>query len=112
MRRSVSSPAVAIGHNASIHGGDAVTFMVSRSGQKAGMQGFAGAVEVHAHFWVIASEWLIDIGPHYLPQDSSFLAAPVPLAFWDLTARLPPYLQYRTLEDFGPHWIGYDRRDP
>lgn len=90
-----------LGHDASIQGGDAVAFMVSRSGKQAGMQGFAGAAEGQAHYWVVASEWLIDIGPHYLPQDSSFLAAPVPLVFWDLTAGLPPYLRYRALEDFG-----------
>lgn len=90
------------GHEASIQGGDAVTFMVSRSGQQAGMQGFANAAEGHAHYWVVAAGRLIDIGPHYLPQDSSFAAAAVPLICWDLSGDLPPFLRYRVLEDFGP----------
>ncbi|MHC2483456.1 hypothetical protein [Rhizobium leguminosarum] len=90
------------GHEASIQGGDAVTFMVSRSGQQAGMQGFANAAEGHAHYWVVAAGRLIDIGPHYLPQDSSFPAAAVPLICWDLSGDLPPFLRYRVLEDFGP----------
>ncbi|WP_117195579.1 hypothetical protein [Rhizobium terrae] len=89
------------GHEASIQGGDAVTFMVSRSGQQAGMQGFANAAEGHAHYWVVAAGRLIDIGPHYLPQDSSFPAADVPLICWDLAGALPPFLRYRVLEDFG-----------
>lgn len=90
-----------LGHDASIQGGDAVAFMVSRSGSRASMQGFAGASEGQAHYWVVVSERLVDIGPHYLPEDSSFLAAPVPMVFWDLKAKLPTYLRYRALEDFG-----------
>lgn len=90
------------GHEASIQGGDAVTFMVSRSGHQACMQGFADAHEGHAHYWVSAAGRLIDIGPHYLPQDSGYPAAQVPLIFWELEGGLPPYLRYRVLEDFGP----------
>ncbi|MBP1843906.1 hypothetical protein J2046_002164 [Rhizobium petrolearium] len=90
------------GHDASIQGGDAVTFMVSRSGHQAGMQGFAHAQEGHAHYWVVAAGWLIDIGPHYLPRDSGYPAAEVPLVCWEIAGGLPPFLRYRVLEDFGP----------
>ncbi|MBZ5762915.1 hypothetical protein LAV84_25375 [Rhizobium sp. VS19-DR104.2] len=90
------------GHEASIQGGDAVAFMVSRSGQQAGMQGFANAPEGHAHYWVVAAGRLVDIGPHYLPQDSSFPAADVPLICWDLAGALPPFLRCRVFGDFGP----------
>ncbi|NKK74024.1 hypothetical protein GFL21_28855 [Rhizobium anhuiense] len=90
------------GHDASIQGGDAVTFMVSRFGHQAGMQGFANAQEGHAHYWVVAAGQLIDIGPHYLPRDSGYPAADVPLVCWDIAAGLPPFLRYRVIEDFGP----------
>ncbi|MDX0980297.1 hypothetical protein GOE03_30970 [Sinorhizobium medicae] len=89
------------GHAASIQGGDAATFMVLQSEDQAGMQGFANAAEGQAHYWVVAAGQLVDIGPHYLPQDSSFAAATVPLVCWELAQGFPTFLRYRALEDFG-----------
>ena len=90
-----------LGVEAEVVGGDMLTFVVSRSGQQAGMQGFGNARDGFAHYWVEAGGYLVDIGPHYLPLGSSFPAEAVPLIAWRRTEPLPPFLRYRTLENFG-----------
>ncbi|MER8462972.1 hypothetical protein [Mesorhizobium sp. M1396] len=90
-----------LGYPASIQGGDVLAFMVARSGNEAGLQGFANASDGHAHYWTVAENRLIDIGPYYLPRESSFSAVQVPLIAWSTFERLPPFLRYRVAEDFG-----------
>lgn len=90
-----------LGFPASIQGGDVLAFMVARSGKQAGLQGFANASDGHAHYWTVSENRLVDIGPYYLPRDSSFPAVPVPLVAWDMFEQLPPFLRYRIAEDFG-----------
>lgn len=90
-----------LGYPASIQGGDVLAFMVARSGNQAGLQGFANASDGYAHYWTVAENRLIDIGPYYLPRESSFPAVPVPLIAWDISQQLPPFLRYRVVEDFG-----------
>jgi hypothetical protein len=76
-------------------------FVVSRSGLEANMHGFGTTSEGHGHFWLMAGNRLVDIGPHYLPREASQPSEPMPLVAWDLTEPLPPFLRYRSREDLG-----------
>ncbi len=80
---------------ANIVGGDFVAFVVSQSGDRAGLQGFGNAGEELSHYWVAAADTIIDVGPHYLPKGSSFQAANMPLVAWSPMNELPLVLRYR-----------------
>jgi hypothetical protein len=81
-------------------GGDFVAFIVSRDGRQASMQGFGFGDTQCSHFWVEAEGRLIDLGPHFLPEDTRFPAAPMPAVAWDLANPLPRSIRYRTIQRF------------
>ena len=89
-----------VGVEAEVIGGDFVAFIVARDGGRAGMQGFGFGKEQCSHFWVVADGRLLDVGPHLLPNDSSYPVSPMPLVAWDTTAPFPAYLRYRPLQRF------------
>lgn len=84
------------GFDACLAGGDFVAFVVARSGERAGLQGFGYGSDQPSHFWVEVQDTIVDLGPHYLPHGSSFAAAAMPLVAWQLSDGLPVYLRYRT----------------
>jgi hypothetical protein len=88
------------GVEAEIVGGDFVAFIVSSNGARAGMQGFGFGKEQCSHFWIVAEGRLLDVGPHLLPNDSSYPVAAMPLVAWEMEASLPPYLRYRPVQRF------------
>jgi hypothetical protein len=89
------------GVRAEIIGGDFVAFVVSRDGTRAGMQGFAHSKDQCSHFWVEASGRLIDLGPYFLPNESSYEVVQMPAVAWELSQQLPRYLRYRIQKRFG-----------
>ena len=90
-----------LGFEPDILGGDMLAFMVSRSERQGGMQGFAGSVDGHAHYWLEVEGRLVDVGPHYLPRDADYPAATVPFVSWSIQEPLPPFLRYRIGGNFG-----------
>lgn len=88
------------GMQAEIVGGDFVAFVVSRDGARAGMHGFAHSKDQCSHFWVESSGRLIDLGPYFLPHESSFDVVPMPAVAWELSHPLPRYLRYRVQDRF------------
>ena len=86
--------------DACICAGDFLAFVVSRTGDRAGLQGFGGGKEQWSHYWVKTGSIIIDLGPHYLPRGSSFEAASLPFIAWDTMGGLPKYLRYRPQEEF------------
>ena len=88
------------GVSANIVGGDFLAFVVAKNGQKAGMQGFGSKIGELSHFWVDAGGSIIDLGPRYLPKGSSFPAAPMPIAAWQVGQQLPTYLRYKPLRTY------------
>jgi hypothetical protein len=63
------------GYEANIVGGDFLAFVVAKSEQRAGLQGFGLGTDQPSHFWVEVDNTIVDVGPHYLPEDSRFPAA-------------------------------------
>jgi len=88
------------GHEAHIYGGDVVAFVVSKAGDRAGLQGFGGGTNQSSHFWVKTGNVIVDIGPHYLPRGSSFPAAMLPFVAWNSAIGLPKYLRYRVKVEY------------
>lgn len=88
------------GVEAEIVGGDFVAFIVANNGARAGMQGFGFGEEQCSHFWVVAEGRLLDVGPHLLPNDSSYPVAAMPLVAWEMGVPFPAYLRYRPLQRF------------
>lgn len=76
-------------------GGDFLAFVVAANGQRAGLQGFGAADNETSHFWVECDDAILDLGPHYLPRGSSFLASKLPFIAWQPASQLPRYLRYR-----------------
>lgn len=84
------------GLEADIVYGDVACFAISPDARGAGWQGFANKGEgPAAHFWIETKGLLLDLGPHYLPAESSWPMAPIPLVRWPLSEALPKYLRYR-----------------
>lgn len=81
---------------AQVIGGDFLCAVVSDDGQQMSLQGFGtlGAGEP-SHFWVHAHGLLIDLGPMYLPYESSFSAPSPPMITWPLSSPLPDFIAYR-----------------
>jgi hypothetical protein len=92
-----------LGFDANIVGGDFLAFIVSTSGQRAGLQGFGEGQGQLSHFWVEIGETLIDVGPHYLPKGSSYRASPVPFVAWSRASTLPKFLRYRVQVRYARH---------
>jgi hypothetical protein len=90
------------GFDTHLAGGDFVAFVVARSGERVGLQGFGYGRDQPSHFWVEVQDTIVDLGPHYLPQGSSFAAAAMPLVAWQLSDGLPVYLRYRAHMRYDP----------
>jgi hypothetical protein len=88
------------GVEAEIVGGDFVAFIICSNGARAGMQGFGFGEGQCSHFWVVAEGLLLDVGPHLLPNDSSYPVAAMPFVAWAMEAPFPAYLRYRPLQRF------------
>lgn len=75
--------------------GDVACFTISPDAQRAGWQGFANDGKgPAAHFWVETADVLLDVGTHYLPAESSWSIARMPLVRWPLNEAQPSYLRY------------------
>jgi len=48
-----------------------------------------------SHYWVEAQGMLLDLGPAYLPYESSFPASALPVLRWPSTSKLPDFVAYR-----------------
>lgn len=84
------------GIDASIIGGNFFCLVVSDDNSRASLQGFGSDVsDMPSHFWVEAAGVLIDLGPYYLPHESSYPAASMPAIRWPLSTPLPRFLGYR-----------------
>lgn len=90
------------GFEANIAGGEFLAFVVSKSGQRAGLQGFGANPAQPSHYWVEVEGTIVDLGPHYLPRGSSFPAEPMPIVAWRPGSELPRYLRYRTTIRYAP----------
>lgn len=90
------------GHEARIIGGDFAAFVVSRTGERAGLKGFGFADDGPAHYWVEAGDTLIDLGPHYLPKSSRYPTAPMPILAWAKSASLVHVVRYRSEVEYAP----------
>ena len=90
------------GFNANIVGGDFLAFVVARFEQRAGLQGFGLGTDQPSHFWVEVDGTIIDVGPHYLPDDARFPATPMPFVAWSSASTLPLYLRYRSHIQYDP----------
>lgn len=88
------------GIHAELVGGDFAAFVVSPDGLRAGVQGFGFGQDQCSHFWLETSGRLIDIGPYFLPRESSYPVVPMPAVAWDLAHALPLFLRYRIRERF------------
>lgn len=85
---------------AKIVGGDFCAFALSPDGQRASVQGFADGKAQCAHFWVEGGGRLIDLGPSYLPEESTTAILRPPALAWDLSDIRPEALRYRELSRF------------
>jgi hypothetical protein len=90
------------GFDTRLAGGDFVAFVVARSEQRAGLQGFGYGSDQPSHFWVEVQDTIVDLGPHYLPHGSSFAAAAMPVVAWQFSDGLSVYLRYRTHMRYDP----------
>lgn len=88
------------GAEANVVGGDFAAFILAASGDRAGMQGFGFGQDQCSHFWVEAGYRQIDLGPYFLPFDSSYPVVPMPAVAWDARQSLPRSLRYRKLSMF------------
>lgn len=87
----------ALGHSPAVVGGNFGAFLVSRDERSASFQGYASDAGEHSHYWVELNGFIIDLGPYYLPVESSFPASEVPAVFWDTGYELPRGLVYRSV---------------
>lgn len=93
------------GYSASIVGGRFLAFVVSETGDRAGLQGFGGdldQLDPPSHFWVEAEGRILDLGPRYLSRGSSFPTAPIPMVAWNPPDGLPKYLRYQASIRYAP----------
>jgi hypothetical protein len=84
------------GISTQIIGGDFICAVVAKDGSRMTLQGFAGQPGgMPSHYWVEAQGLLLDLGPMYLPCESSFPASPLPALRWPTTSKLPDFVAYR-----------------
>lgn len=84
----------AMGYSPVVVGGNFLALVVSRDERQASMQGYGSDFAEHSHYWVELNGSIIDLGTHYLPVGSSFVASQMPALFWDITNVLPKGLIY------------------
>ncbi|QWT20147.1 hypothetical protein KPL74_20680 [Bacillus sp. NP157] len=76
--------------------GDMACFTVSPDWHTTSWQGFRNTESANAaHFWLETSSYLLDLGPHYLPAESSHPIAPIPPVRLPFHEGEPRYLRYR-----------------
>lgn len=81
---------------AQVIGGDFLCTVVSSDRTQLNLQGFGTRQAGEpSHFWVHTDSLMLDLGPMYLPYESSFAAPPPPMLRWPLSAPLPPFVVYR-----------------
>lgn len=84
------------GIGAQIIGGDFLCAVVSKDGSRMTLQGFGAQYGgPPSHFWVEAQGMLLDLGPMYLPFESSFPASSLPVLLWPVAMKLPDFIAYR-----------------
>jgi hypothetical protein len=84
------------GMSTQIIGGDFICAVVAKDGSRMTLQGFGGKPGgMPSHYWVEAQGTLLDLGPMYLPCESSFPAAPLPVLRWPAMSQLPDFVAYR-----------------
>lgn len=89
------------GISAQVVGGDFICTVVSRDGATMTLQGFGGNKDgPPSHYWVLAADQLLDLGPMYLPYEASFPAAPLPVLRWPTAVNLPKFVLYRERERY------------
>jgi hypothetical protein len=87
-----------------IVGGEFLCLALSPDGKRATLQGFGKPnSQEPSHYWVELGKTLIDVGPHYLPRNSSHPSVPIPFVRWSLAAPLPRFLRYRAVIRYDPH---------
>ncbi len=89
------------GISAQVVGGEFICTVVSRDGATMTLQGFGGSKDgLPSHFWVLAAGQQLDLGPMYLPYESSYPAAPLPILRWPTAVKLPNIILYREHERY------------
>lgn len=89
------------GISAHLSAGDFICTVVSRNGMQMSLQGFGASSDgAPSHYWVSAHEHLLDLGPMYLPYESSFPAASLPILRWPTAIKLPDFILYRERERY------------
>lgn len=84
------------GLDAQVAGGDFLCAVVSTDGRQLSLQGFGTTgVGEPSHYWVHANGMLIDPGPAYLPHESPYPAAALPVVAWASPSPLSDVLAYR-----------------
>jgi hypothetical protein len=84
------------GISARIIGGDFICAVVAKDGSQMSLQGFGSqSGGMPSHYWVEAQGMLLDLGPMYLPCESSFPASPLPVLCWPATSKMPDFVAYR-----------------
>ncbi len=97
------------GISAHLVGGDFICTVVSRDGAQMTLQGFGTTHDgPPSHYWVLAGGQLLDLGPMYLPYESSFPAAPLPILRWPIAVDLPDFVLYRERERYAEGAEIYD----
>ncbi len=78
--------------------GDFLAFVVSREDKRSGLQGYGfGCDEEYSHYWIETEEHMVDVGPHFLPETSSYPVAKMPIIVWRKSNPLPIFLRYKPL---------------
>lgn len=79
-----------------IIGGDFLCALVSTDGMQMSLQGFGSFNQNEpSHFWVEARGFMLDLGPTYLPYESSFPAPSPPILRRPISTPQPNFLCYR-----------------
>jgi len=83
------------GIHAQMVGGDFACAVVEQGGNRKGFHGFGlSANGAPTHFWVRTQDFLLDLGPTYLPHTSTFPISKLPVIRWSLENPLPNYFDY------------------
>ncbi|PRY04485.1 hypothetical protein B0G73_112161 [Paraburkholderia sp. BL25I1N1] len=77
------------GTQSELVGGDFLAFVVSTDNRRAGVQGFAFGEQQCSHFWVETDDRIVDLGPFFLPRESSYPAVSMPAVAWKMSYALP-----------------------
>lgn len=83
------------GLSTQIIGGDLLCAVVAKDRSTLSLQGFGSRSSEPSHYWIEVQGMLVDLGPMYLPYESSFPAAALPVLRWPVTSKLPDFINYR-----------------